>query len=437
MTEIFCDKTYTCHKIGARVIRCAKKFTLIMIFLAKYLPHKKYLVANFLPPLLILMICLLPLNLECRKILLLTIIASILLLPDCRSSLRSVLYTPWVLSALGLFGLSLIACLWSYGDLETKGFVLEKYNKLLLLPILIVGFRERWIRYMSLYGFLITMMINCIASILQYYELFPVFSNTVDGLFYDHITTGFMMAFAAYLAAALGFKKSKKFRWYLVHFGFVVIFSYQILFINDGRTGYVIYLFLGMLFFIQYCTWRQTIIGLSCFLLIFSLSYFHSPIMQQRIHDLINENNAHQLGKKNTSTSYRLQAYSYSWQLINRHPLFGNGTGSFLYLARKKYPMTDNNMLEPHNQYCLATVEFGVVGLVVLLTFFGTLLWGCYYLQEMRLLAIATILSFMLGNLIDSLLYFFSTGCFFISMMALYFGEYYSSIEHAEKNIIN
>ena len=404
-----------------------------MIFIAKDLSHKKYLMANVLPTLLIIMLCLLPLNVECRKILLLTITALILLLPEYWNSLRRVFYTPWVLSALGLFGLSLIACLWSYGDLETRGFVLEKYNKLLLLPILIVGFRERWIRYMSLYGFLITMMINCIASILQYYELFPVFSHTINGLFYDHVTTGFMMAFAAYLAAALGFKKSRKFTWYLVHFGFMVIYSYQILFINDGRTGYVIYLFLGILFFIQYCTWRQTIIGLPCFLLIFSLSYFHSPIMQQRTNDLISENNSHQLGKKNTSTSYRLQAYSYSWQLIKRHPLLGNGTGSFMYLARKKYPMTDNNMLEPHNQYCFATVELGVVGLSVLLTFFGTLLWGCYYLQEMRLLAIATILSFMLGNLIDSLLYFSGTGYFFISMMALYFGEYSSSIECTAK----
>ncbi len=124
-----------------------------------------------------------------------------------------------------------------------------------------------------------------------------------------------------------------------------------------------------------------------------------------------------------TSIGQRIQAYDYTLQLFKRHPWLGNGTGSYPHLMNKENPISGHQAIEPHNEYCLIASEFGMVGLTLLFIFFSTLLWTSYRLQKMRSIAIAIMLSFMIGNLSESLLYFPSTGYFFMCMMALCLGE--------------
>jgi O-antigen ligase len=58
---------------------------------------------------------------------------------------------------------------------------------------------------------------------------------------------------------------------------------------------------------------------------------------------------------------------------VRQHPLVGVGTGGFGPAYAKRVEGTAMPPLgQPENQYLLTTVQFGVVGLAVLLVLFGT-----------------------------------------------------------------
>ncbi len=251
--------------------------------------HQKDIVTHLIAFLLVILIFSLPLFGESRSALILLSATLILCVPAYRNDLKQILYQPWVLSSWSLFFIAFIACFWGPSSLEEKIFALEKYNTLLLLPILTVGFRSPGVRRTGLYAFLFAMIITCIASILQKYGLFPVYTDNSGRIFHDHIVTSYMMAFAAYLAATLGIDASRGWLWKASHFGLMMIYSTYILFVNDGRIGDVLYLFLAIIFFLQHFSRRQLIIFFPLFVFMFGLAYLYSPIMQQRSKEVISE----------------------------------------------------------------------------------------------------------------------------------------------------
>ena len=73
-----------------------------------------------------------------------------------REILLSNIYKPWILSILILFLWTMVACVWSHSYLNEKMLILEKYTKLLYLPILAAGFtnkpqKQSYVR--SVYGY--------------------------------------------------------------------------------------------------------------------------------------------------------------------------------------------------------------------------------------------------------------------------------------------
>ncbi len=128
---------------------------------------------------------------------------------------------------------------------------------------------------------------------------------------------------------------------------------------------------------------------------------------------------------KNPSVGYRLQFHDFANDLFNRHPIKGNGTGSFTALFRmeKPVPSWNRTLLEPHRQYWLVASEFGILGLISLFFLFGSLFWASWQLTAMRSIAITSLVIFLVGNLTDSLLFYSGSGYFFIMCMALSLGS--------------
>ena len=356
-------------------------------------------------------------------------LALILMTPSYRKELVSTLSKPWCQALLGLLLLTFIACIWSPASSYEKISMIKKYSKLLFLPLLAVGFCEPRTRRIGLHAFLAAMLITCLLSLSKAAGLLTYNGGESGQVFRNHIMTGLMMSFAAYLSAWFCLKEQTS--WRYLYALFVIVFSYQILFISSGRTGYVIYALMMFVFMVQTIPWRKLGFALMLGCSLFALSYYQSPIMQAAIKNVADGLHQYDHGNKNTSIGYRMQFHAFAKKLFLRHPIIGNGTGSYTYLFRKEDPVpawqdirkSPNKLFEPHSQYWLIASEFGLLGIGVLLFFFGSLLVASLRLDSMKNMAIALILLFMVGNLSDSLLFYSGTGYFFLILMGLCLGE--------------
>ena len=361
-----------------------------------------------------------------KSICLVLSVGTIFFSPGFRSDLMTIFSSRWCKAALVLFGIALIFCLWSPANFSQKGLVIEKYSKLLYLPILVIGFQNITTRQLSFHAFLLAMLITCGLSLLNFHGYLHSFI-TPDNIFRNHIMTSFMVAFAAYLSFLFCFRHQ---RYKAIAYGLLgLIFTYQVLFISGSRTGYIIYLLFLFLLVLQICTWRQAIAGVILISALFSTCYFISPVMKMRILDIAQQIEGYQHNQRDTDIGLRLQFHEYAYQLFNQHPILGNGTASFTYYFDKEKPIAfwTWRLLEPHSQYWLVAAEFGLLGIVALLYFFFSLIQASWRLDKMKAIALAMIVPFMLGNVSDSLLFYSGSGYFFILFMALFLGE---ELEH-------
>lgn len=380
---------------------------------------------RIIPWLFALLLFTLPISSTGKSVCLILCALAVLVMPSYRLTIYSLLKKPWCQAGLLLFAIAVLGCLFSPASLKEKGIVIEKYSKLLYLPLLVVGFREPRTRTLGLHAYLAAIVLVCVLSILKFYGFLNFLAINPERVFRNHIITGFMVAFAAYLAILLAYRQTILYK-RLAYSLLALLFSYQVIFVNGGRSGYLIYLLMMGILLLQLCSWRQALIGMLGLIAIFGLAYLQSSMVQLRVNSLTNEFLLYQQATdKNTSLGFRLQFFNYAHELFNKHPLLGNGTASFTYHFRteKPIPAWGETLLEPHNQYWLVAAEFGLLGLGILLFFFATLMMQSAQLLEYRSIAFAILIPFLVGNLSDSLLFYSGPGYLFLFVIALCFGE--------------
>lgn len=360
-------------------------------------------------------------------------LGSIVFSADAWPALKEMFNRPWSRAAFLLFCIAAVGCFWSPASFSEKLNAVEKYSKLLYLPILAVGLRDEKIRLMAMRAFLLAMLLTSSLSILKYAQVIQDPRLLEDFVFRNHIMTGMMMSFAAYLCGFFYFRKKGIGR--LVYVALALIFMFQIFFVSIGRTGYLICLLLMLLLIVQHCSLKQTLIGIFAVLGLFLWTWYLNPTMQSGMNRMVTEY-SHFKDNKNTSVGYRLQFHDYARNLFNRHPVLGNGTASFrsLFKTENPLPLWPENLLEPHSQYWLVAAEWGVLGLAALFLFFGSLFRECFRMPSLGPIALASLLIFCVGNVTDSLLFYSGSGYFFILFMALCLGEIPASTRVREKH---
>lgn len=370
-----------------------------------------------------------PISSTAKSIFIFLSIGLIVIAPAYRKDLVSTLSQHWCQALLILFFIVLLACVWSPANHYEKISTLKKYVKLLFLPVLVVGFRAPRARQLGMNAFIAAMVVTCLLSMLKAFGLLAYNGADPGQVFNNHIMTGLMMSFAAYLAALLVIRGQGRGR--ILYAIVTILFSYQILFISPGRTGYVVYVMLMILLIIQHLRWRKAVFALLLGCSLVAISYHQSPTMQLVISKSVSNIRDYNHGQKNNSIGYRMQFHAFAKKLVLIHPWLGNGTGSYSYFFRKDDPVpawqdvrfSPKAIFEPHSQYWLVAAEFGLLGIIALLYFFGCLLVASLQLRSMRVVGVALLLLFMVGSLSDSLLFYSGTGYFFLLLMALCLGE--------------
>ncbi|MFN0055131.1 MAG: O-antigen ligase family protein [Planctomycetales bacterium] len=296
---------------------------------------------------------------------------------DWRGRCRTLTHNPVARLSLVLFMVLLAGTTWSSATWVEAFRCLLKYRELIYLPLLIPVFQDPQLKMLGMRGF----ALGALGMLgLSYFEWLSgtdvgIASSPNDYVIgKDRIIHSLLLALLAYFAAQ-ELARGAAHRWW--HVLVIALAVPNILFMVQGRTGYLLLGLLTILCLAQQFGRRGMIVA--C-LLVGSVAcgaYAVSETVQARVAQTIL-----QLQNKFGMTTEkvwdpRLEYYTYTAQLIARHPLLGTGTGSFsreylpLVLAHNLATSTD-----PHNEYLHLAVQGGIptAGLFIALL---ALQWRC------------------------------------------------------------
>lgn len=302
-------------------------------------------------------------------------------------ALRRVLRSPPALLALALLALFIVGASWSIAPRADIVQALKKYAKLLILPIgIALSWRDPTLPARALRWFLAGAGVLAASCYLVWVGHMPTSSlgwwrvgDAKDSFaFKNHITIGILLGFAAldcFLKATYSAGARKR----MLAIAAGIFFSIPIVFLNQGRTGYVA-LFVGLstLFLLRArLTPLRTLFGLGAIVLLFVGFYATSPNFKSRTDDLIREV---QTQDGRTPNGLRMSFFQVGFQVIADNPVLGLGTGSFAEAyaptAKKVWPEGSELAVarhQPHSEFVLVAVQLGLLGALVYFAMLGTL----------------------------------------------------------------
>lgn len=378
---------------------------------------------QLLPWTLLGLICAIPVSTSIRDILLIISMICIISNPACQTSLFNLRKNKLALASMSLFIIAMLGCLWSNATFSQQFTLVSKHAKFLYFPILIVGFAQVDLRQKGLNAYLGVLFVVVCISYLKWLGIISDPNHDFGKVFYNHIMTAIMTTFAAYVAACLAWQTTGRPR--LIYLLLIAIFSFEIFFINKGRTGYVTYLILMVLFLIQTLNLRHALWAVLAGTLIFIGIGYESQTMQKGVLNIVHDLKSYQQNNKDTSVGYRLQFHDYAKSLFKRNILIGSGTGSFLhgFVTDKPVPTWSHALAEPHGQYWLILAEFGLVGITIFTLFILFLIQAITKLKDMRMIATGLLAVYLAACFSDSLFFYSTMGLLFLTMMALCLSE--------------
>lgn len=384
--------------------------------------QKMNLIAPFF---IVLLVFSVPVSSSLKSIFLALAVVALVCTPTYRKQIPYAFSTLWGRAAIVFFLYIVLAMLWSTAPFSMRMDVVEKYSKLLWLPILAVGFISPKTRIWALNTYLFVMLITCVLSLLKYLEIVTFNSDDAGEVFYNHIITGFMVALAVYFAGILFYKEHIN-KWQRAYYLMIVLVgSGQVLFLNTGRTGYVIYALLMSYLILQKTSLKKAIFGIVLLSGVLVSTYLFSPVMHERVDLFISDLKLLQQNEENTSVGFRVQFHNYARSLFEQHPIVGIGTGSFKYRFSQEQPIPTwgPELHDPHSQYWLTMTEQGLIGVSLLLLFLATLFITALQLKETKPILLGMLMAFAFGCFSDTIFCYSPAGSLLIIFSALSFGE--------------
>lgn len=247
---------------------------------------------------------------------------------------------------------------------------LRKSTRLLYFPLIVPFFvAQRW-RFAVLGAYLLAIFITVVACMLIYNPFFK-----------DNIFTSMYVAYACFV---LGHISNSIPRARIFTIPVLLLFTYYLFFLSIGRTGQVIFMLLYTLFCLQVFGkhLKKMLLAVAVFTaLVVSVLYLPSTFSARHataaneVQTFLQDSNA---PIAESSMGLRLTFARNAIELVKQKPILGWGTGSFARAYLQQFPQSRENhsyTVNPHNQYLLIAVELGLVGLLALVSVFGTMAW--------------------------------------------------------------
>ena len=296
-----------------------------------------------------------------------------------------------------------------------EGFsTLRKYRELLLMPVIfsLLSLSSRQRRRAQ-----ISFVAGCVVLMAISYL---IFFDVLDGERYGyslvyHITHSFFMAVLAYWAVHRSDVAGwHKYIWLLVFVAAVV----NLFYIAPGRTGMFVFCCLALLYLYQRLSLVKWAFSIIAFIFLLGGAYYSSENFSGRVDEAFSEITHYQPGKSRTSIGQRFDWWTISIQLIKTKPLLGHGTGAYeaahgRAIQKSRITPTDN----PHNEYLLLGVQFGLIGLALFILVIVLQLQEAKDIGKRdRQLLHGVLLALLAGSLMNSLLFDSQQGHFYLFM---------------------
>ncbi|MGE3920453.1 MAG: O-antigen ligase family protein [Gammaproteobacteria bacterium] len=351
-------------------------------------------------------------------------IASYWLAGSYHHKIKYVIHHPLTYWSLGFLALFLLGTTYSSATWGESFYTLKQYLRLFLLPMLLPLFLTESNSNRALNAFLIGAAIMVALSYLKILGYFSYFHQpNPNSAFLDHINTSLIVAISIFILiyklTEVKQRANKLFVLSLIGFEVTYLFLF-----NTGRSGLVLLFILFSIFLYQKLTKGKFLLGMLIFILsmlgVFTISKNFSDIIK-----LAHEHTAayitHKELKMPTSEGERLTFWKNSIRLFEKHPMFGTGTGSF----EIEYSKIAGNSLKtdnPHNQYLYFAVQFGILGVIILIAWFFYLLYISRYIpNNLRYIIQGVIISFIIGCFFNSWLKDAVPGQLFMFFLAMGF----------------
>ena len=335
---------------------------------------------------------------------------------------------PLVRIVILMLALILIGTLYTSASAEDAWYLIKRYQKLLLLALLlpffqdgIAGFSGESMRLRAMRAFAVSITALLACSLTDYWgwtHIGHVAFDTPpgDAVFISHITQAYLFAILIALTVPLAWASPTR-NVQLIWLGVATITAADIMIVMYGRTGKLV---LPLVVIWLVWEWlrtkrvpRRTLLtalgGVACTLaaaLALMTMLPGSPLGQifTEIHD------SKQSGKM-TSQGGRIEFYQKSLSLIRARPWTGYGTGSMLTETRRLAAHATTEVgrvvtINPHNEFLMWGVQFGLPGVLLFSAFCMAMIraaWRTPALSGVMLRGI--VLVFVSGCIVNSYLW--------------------------------
>ena len=304
-----------------------------------------------------------------------TVLAFVILLIEGqpRENWQRIRGNPVAWASLGLFFLLGLCMIYSVAPLPEAAHIWFKYRDLLYLPLFLLLCRDHLAARAGLLGFLAAAAAIFLLGVAQWLSHMPLVPSSLGygSVFGSYIIEGVLMALAAYHLAVEAILDSRWRKYWALGASLALLY---VLYLSPGRTGYIEVIALALLLLFQTAPRKWLLPGFLAIGVIGGSVFVVAPELGQRMSGVVaGVLGSHEGGGAN-SAGLRLQFYRGALVLMERHPIFGTGTGSFNRVYNEQV-LVENQVItsNPHNEYLMIGVQTGIVGVAALLALFGAL----------------------------------------------------------------
>lgn len=257
-------------------------------------------------------------------------------------------------------------------------------------------------------AFLAGLAVNALVGIMQFIGLFPRMNEISFGLGLGYGTLSAYLILGM-LMGSYYFREAHQ-RGFRVLFGLLTLLYFFHLIILQGRVGYLTFLFLCPI--IAYNLFKDSSIYkifLVSLLLIGSMLV--SPVVRDRIALSIDQVKHHLQADPDSAWGKEYSVHQdrfYMWhgavKMFLEHPILGVGTGGYQSVLHKMGKPEWPTHAHPHNNILYMAVSYGIIGVFVILWFFGEILKNAWHERETPLgfFILSTALVIFFGGLVDT-----------------------------------
>lgn len=350
--------------------------------------------------------------------------------------IMTIINRPDYFAPILLFLLYIVGSFYSTAPLNSSAYIIIKYLKLLLIPIIACSISDDRTRKYAILAFIFGAIFTLFISYFKWFGWLPGNMGLHDHFYggpdgYSHknsyyafkntIAHGVIMSFALFifLTKALLLKKNINLKWLFLS----GLTFFNIMYLGFSRTGQIVAIIVVIYIIFKWLGLKSILILSLIALTGFIFERQIEQFLPQRLIGINQELNEHHSNTKLTSAGERMEMYKISLELIKKSPILGSGTGSLEFEYRKSISTKDTllrNVTNVHNQFLLTFVELGAIGFCIILYMFFThwriLNQNVFKYSEYTLYAKGLVLVIISGSLFNSLLLDAGEGRFYCIM---------------------